>query len=167
MGAKGVSPTEIPGYKLRAHEGWILTTSVRYAGFPGLTTCEAFAQKTCKNRGRAKDFPSRLSYWWVLEWSMLAHAEDSDAFSLYLPHSFSVLLSSFPLYVICLWQFHLYVVYQHTLPGLIHSSFLQEDADVFLCRNRTDALIYFALSSGNFKDLRKTDTICVCVSQIL
>lgn len=62
---------------------------------------------------------------------MLAHAEDSDAFSLYFPHSFSILLPSFRRYVICPWQFYLYVVYQRTLPGLIHSSFFQEDGDVF------------------------------------
>lgn len=89
-------------------------------------------KKTCKNRRRGKDFPSRLSYWWASEWSMLAHAEDSDAFSLHFPRSFSILLPSFPLSVICLWQFYLYVVYQHALPGLIHSSFLQEGVDVFL-----------------------------------
>lgn len=47
------SPAETPGYKLR--ECMRDTTSVKYAGFPDLTTCEAFfAEKLVRPGGEEK-----------------------------------------------------------------------------------------------------------------
>ena len=101
-------------------------------------------KKLVRTVRRGKDFPSRLSYWWASEWSMLAHAEDSDALSIYLPRSVSILLPSLPLYVICPWQFYLYVVHQCPLPGLMHSSFLQEGCRCRLCRNQNDVCSFIS-----------------------
>lgn len=53
--------------------------------FLALPHGKLLTKKTCKNRGRGKDFPPRISYWWASEWSMVAHAEDSGSSSLLPP----------------------------------------------------------------------------------
>lgn len=132
--------------------------SVKYV--LGLTTCEAFAKKTCKNRGRGKRFLVTSKLLMSLR---VKHASSCGGFRCFLSLlppfilNFAPILPPLchlPVTVLSLCCLSAYSPRSYTL--LIFS----RGWGCLLCWNRTDVFIYFTSSSGNFKDSRKKFKYC-------
>lgn len=136
-------------------------TSIKYSGFPGLTTWEAFDKKDLYEQGERKRFPTTYKLLMSLR---VKHASSFGGFRFFL--FTSPIHSQFCSHPSSSISFHCDTFM--FIPGLIYASFLQEDEDVFFAsiKEILYVFIYFTSSLGNFQEKRSfTDT--ACTSQIL